>query len=667
MNADAMLKFLADEAVTSEYAGDRRRADVVIKVMKAVISAEKAIKSALVKKSNELFLLDIYAGLLKANLTARDSGVAKVKKAFSNLKFSEDFYNAPSRQRSQPLPPRKLNEPPWAKPTHRIVKFRPSSDPLAEGSRPVPVYERNPPPLPLPKVPRKNPWWDFEHGFEHNLGHYGGNVGEVTGGIGGALGGGVLGGTGGTLVMGPVGGVTGAAALSAAGGYYGAQSVRGTGINTMGYLGRKIDEWRGHKPTKADLAVRQGLFTDYTGNRSNFGKRDNWDYVSAIPTIVTGNMAAMPIRQGLGLEKGIVSHQAKVQAAKELLGQTVHPAGYTGYDHPFKPYYSSVDQAAIERGEITPTMIYNKAEFNRNAEPLYPGQVHTPSDARLIEMNRVARDTANQAHVNPDWDRNFNPSVVEYYPFDPSKGAYYDLQDRVIQDYRGHHYDNLNARLDELESSQVGYHEHNHGAASKVEDKLTDNGHAHHTKDNYINTRVYERGADEFSMKALKREIEEGIRPKSDMDDLLRFKEDGTSSYFYQDEIYENGAVKEWKEMYANPDTRQQALNILGEKLNAIVTNTTDLGYQSAFPHWYNTQKGLNFLERQLPVLIKENPEFVRKLKRRAAAGAGATGVVAGLGLYEEFFNNSRDKYNSVNGVDVSDYLKHKQELEKIK
>jgi hypothetical protein len=300
-------------------------------------------------------------------------------------------------------------------------------------------------------------------------------------------------------------------------------------------------------------------------------------------------------------------------------------------------------------------------------EQLYPGQVHTPSDARLIEMNRVARDTANQAHVNPDWDRNFNPPVIEYYPFNPNEGAYYDLRDRVIQDHRGVHYDNLNAYLDELESSHVGYHEHGHGAASKIEDKLIDKGHAHSTQDNYINTRAYEHGADEFSMKALKREIDEGIRPKSDMDELLGFNKDGTSSYFYQDEIYEDAAVKEWKEMYANPDTRQQALNILGEKLNAVVTNTTDLGYQSSFPRGYNTRKGLNFLERQLPVLIKENPEFVRKLKRRAAAGVGATGVVTGLGLYEKFFNNSGDKPNFVDGVDASDYLKHKQEFERAK
>jgi hypothetical protein len=426
MGLDKALNSLANEAIKAEYAGNRRRADSAIKAMKFVIMAERiwtSVKTSSVKKSNELFLIDLYSGLLKDNLTERESVVAQVKKAFSK-KFSQDAYSAPSNSRIKPLPPPKSNEPPWAKPTHRVVRFKANPDPLADGARPIPVYERDPPPLPPPDIPRKNPWWDFEHGFEHNLGHYGGNVGEITGGFGGALGGGVLGGTGGTLALGPVGGVTGAAALSAAGGYYGAQGVRGVGINTLGYLGRKIDEWRGHKPTKLDLDVRNGLFTDVFGNRSNFGKRDNWDYANAIPTIVTGNVAALPIRQGLGLEKGIVSHQAKVQAAKELPGKTVHPAGYTGYDHPHKKRYSPADQVAIERGELPPAMIHSKSWFNRNAEYMYPGQTHTPSDARLTEMNRVARDTANQAHVNPDWDRNFNPPAIEYQPFDPRASGF---------------------------------------------------------------------------------------------------------------------------------------------------------------------------------------------------------------------------------------------------
>jgi hypothetical protein len=190
MNAQVVLNFLANEAIKAEYAGNRRRADSAIKAMKFVIKVERiwtSVKTSSVKRSNE---------------------------------------------------------PPWAKPTHRVVRFKANPDPLADGARPIPVYERDPPPLPPPDIPRKNPWWDFEHGFEHNLGHYGGNIGEMSLGGTSAVAGGGVGGVSGAAMGGAIdkghpaailgGAIVGLGFGSSIGGFYGARNGRGIGLNLAG-------------------------------------------------------------------------------------------------------------------------------------------------------------------------------------------------------------------------------------------------------------------------------------------------------------------------------------------------------------------------------------------------------------------------------------------------
>jgi hypothetical protein len=293
-----------------------------------------------------------------------------------------------------------------------------------------------------------------------------------------------------------------------------------------------------HKPTEEDLNVRQGMFVKPDGARTNFGFKNNWDYMNAIPLIMGGSTISSPVVAG-GVKHELKRQAAKeipsktVQAAKAVPGKTVQQANRV-YTHPEKSMFSPEAQVAIEKGELVPDMIKGKKPFEEEKEWLYPGVPHVFSDEREILMHDIAKDVASRKMKSPAYDKKFDPFYVQY------------------------------ERQPEWMTSASGF--------TPSKRNITD----------------YE-------------EVKRGIRPPEHIKKLLKLKKTKSFGsvkrlvprYSTTDATYGGKAFEEWQELYKTD--KAKALEILGQKFHGVLTNTTDVGYQSAFPHWYNVRKTLNY------------------------------------------------------------------------
>jgi hypothetical protein len=395
----------------------------------------------------------------------------------------------------------------------------------------------------------------------------------------------------------PVTAVGGALVGSGTGAYYGAQHGRGTGLNLAGQIGRFIDARREHKPTEKDLAVRNGIITKADGTQTNYGHRDAWDYLNAIPGTGIGTKVTKPAVRAFG--EGVAEHHAKVQGAKVAPRR----ADYTIYTHPNAKYYSPEAQEAIARGELHPEMIQGKTHFTNTSEKIYPGSPHTFSNTEDIYHSNIMRDVADQEHVNPAFNHKFNPSEIYYDPIGVTNPYYpiassADTLNQRIKDNKGLHQLSVHMADPRLQASGVRFHELGHNAASKAErDLIYDPSlQSHYEEPGYmVNTHSFENAANEMAVRAIKEEVKAGLRPTSDLQKIVNVDFHGRSDYFPADAKYSDDVINEIIDGLKHEGDRLKTLNLLGQKAHALVTNTTDVGYQSAFPRYTNLRRALNF------------------------------------------------------------------------